>query len=105
MLAVAGLLAVLWGTLGALIRLVGRAAETWVARELARTRARRGDVTGLAEARAGAGRARVAWLRAVLSLAAWTGLLVGPALTPWPTTLYAASSLIWVLHWSRDRNR
>ncbi|HUH13048.1 MAG TPA: hypothetical protein VMK65_08055, partial [Longimicrobiales bacterium] len=80
-------------------------AEAYLARELARTRARHGDVTGLSELRAAHGHARRARTVAVLRVALWSAILVAPAFTPWPLTLYAASSLGWVLHWRRDRHR
>lgn len=105
LLAVAGLAAVLVGTVRSALRLLGRGVEAYVAGQLADTRARRGDLTGMAEARDAVRRASRARLRGALVLAGWTAALVTPLLVPWTRSAYAACAALWILHWSRERRR
>lgn len=73
--------------------------DAFAAGERARTRARRGDLTGMAEAeqqivRAGRGRRRAAG-----AVALWAAFLVLPPLTPWPRDLYAVYGAVAALLW------
>jgi hypothetical protein len=95
-LAVAGIAAAVWHLVRAAFRFLRQGAAGIWANELARTRARRGDVTALDEARREgeqAGRMRV---RAGLEALAWLALLVVPVLSPWPRLFYACYSSFWL---------
>jgi hypothetical protein len=102
-LAVAGFAAVAVRMVGALLRVLTRGADVLVAREVAAARAQRGDLTGLEEANLARGAARQRRYVALGVLSIWAGLLVVPALTPWPNLLYAAYSLLWLLPRRRER--
>jgi hypothetical protein len=80
-----------------------RGADALIAREVATTRAQRGDLTGLEEANFVRGEARRRRYVALGFLSFWAGLLVVPTLTPWPSLLYAAYSLLWLLPHRRER--
>lgn len=85
-----------------LLRTLFRAARygTYVlyAREIAATRARRGDLTGLEEARGWAGIARRERLQAVGGAFLWLGLLLLPAtIVPWALQVYSAYVLLWLI--------
>jgi hypothetical protein len=71
--------------------------EGFLARDAAATRARRGDLTGLADAEAQRALARRRRMLALGAASLWAGLLLVPPLTPWPTALYASYSLLWLL--------
>lgn len=104
-LAAAGILAALYGAIRAGLRLLGHAAEGLVAVELERARARRGDLTGVGEAREEAGRARRGRARAAFELGGWSVLLVAPTFTSAPAAVYAVLSVLWGVHWVRERHR
>ncbi len=71
--------------------------EVVVAGEAASARARRGDVTGLQDALDQKDAARRRRRTALGGIALWGGMLLLPPLTPWPTALYAAYSVLWLL--------
>lgn len=96
-LAVAGVLAVLLRAARALFALLRGGADAVIAREVAAARLRRGDITGLQDATAARAEARRRRYSALGVLFIWAGLLVVPALTPWPAALYASYSLLWLL--------
>lgn len=96
-LAVTGFAAVAARMLLALLRVLTRGADVLIARDVAATRAQRGDLTGLEEANLARGEARRRRYVALGLLSIWAGLLLVPALTPWPNLLYAAYSLLWLL--------
>ncbi|HEX6941217.1 MAG TPA: hypothetical protein VF158_17605 [Longimicrobiales bacterium] len=101
-LAVLGVVAVAWRWLRCAVRVLGRGAEAYFAGQVARTRARRGDLTGMEEASEDAATARRARWRASLGLTLWTSLLALPAwLLPRPVPVYAAYAALWVLPWLR----
>ena len=102
-LAAAGISAVLLRLVRALFRLIQRSGEAWIAAEAARSRARRGDLTGLDEAADLERRTRRARSRAILRTAAWVLFLVLPPFTPWTLELYAACSLLWLTRTSVRR--
>lgn len=87
----------------AALRTLQRGVDAFVASEMARNRARRGDLTGLAEAEAWARSARHERLAAAGRAALWLALLVAPALTPWPRELYAACAVLWLVPRARRR--
>jgi hypothetical protein len=68
------------------------------AREIAATRARRGDLTGLEEARVWVGSARRERLQAMGRAGFWLALLLLPAtLLSRSTPVYAAYTLFWLI--------
>jgi hypothetical protein len=97
LLAAAGIAAVVLRALSALFRALRGGVDSFLARDLAEVRARRGDLTGVsdaAEQRRAAHRYR---MFALLSAAVWIGLLAVPPLTPWPAFLYAVYALLWLV--------
>lgn len=97
LLAAAGVIAVMLRLLRALFATLRGGVDAFIARDVAETRAHRGDLTGVDDARAAAGLARRRRLIALGTACMWIGLLVVPALTPWPALLYAAYSLLWLI--------
>jgi hypothetical protein len=97
LLALAGVIAVVLRLLRALFASLRGGVAAFVARDVAETRAQRGDLTGLDEARAADAVARRRRFIALGAASMWIGLLVVPVLTPWPSLLYAAYSLLWIL--------
>lgn len=95
-LAVSGIVAVAHRWMRSALRVLGSGAEAYFAGAVARTRADRGDLTGMAEASGEASRARRdrAWAFAALLL--WTALLVVPTwFLPRPAFVYASYSALW----------
>lgn len=97
-LAVIGFAALVWQFAQAGFAVVRRILEAFVAREYATLRAREGDLTGLAEAERRAATARGARWGAIGRLVLWGGLLAAPVFTPWMLEIYAACSLLWLVH-------
>ncbi|HUG39087.1 MAG TPA: hypothetical protein VMM12_01315 [Longimicrobiales bacterium] len=103
-LAVAGIGAAAWHVMRAAFRFLRQKASGLWTDELARTHARRGDVTALKEMeRRGAEVAR-ARRRATVEAAGWVALLVVPALTPWSRAIYAAYAVLWAIPVLRRRS-
>ncbi len=96
-LAVLGIVAVVSRLAGALLRALGRTAEHVAAGHAVDTRARRGDLTGLAEAGAWQTEARRRRRQAWLVGGLWAGLLVAPLYTPLTSYVYAAYALLWAV--------
>jgi hypothetical protein len=96
-LAVLGFVAVARRAALALLGLLGRGVDRFLAGEVAEVRARRGDLTGLTDARNEEKSARRAQVAAVAIFSFWTILLVVPTLTPWPRPIYATYSVLWLL--------
>ena len=96
-LAVAGIGAAAWHLLRAAFRFLHRGAAGIWASELARTRARRGDVTALEDARREEAEARRQRRAAGVQALAWAALLAAPGLAPWPRSVYAVYSAFWAL--------
>ena len=94
-LAIMGALAVLIRIARALLRLLHRGVDAFLAQEVARVRAQRGDITGMSDAERMRSLARRRRLLAVAGLSFWVVLLVAPPLTPWPAALYALYSVLW----------
>ena len=104
-LALAGIAAAAWHVVRAAFRFLRQEATGIWTDELARTRARLGDVTGLQETRREAvvvaGRRR----RAIAEGVGWLALLAVPYLTPWARTIYASYAVLWLLPFARRRRR
>jgi len=96
-LSVLGAIAVAGRLAGALLRALGRTAEHVAADHAADSRARRGDLTGLAEAGAWRTEARRRRRNAWLVGAFWAALLVVPLYASWPTYVFSAYALLWVV--------
>jgi hypothetical protein len=96
-LAFAGVSAILVRLARTLFRLVARSGEAWILSEAARSRLRRGDLTGLDEAAQLEARARTLRRAALLQFLFWVLLLFVPPFTPWTLEIYAASSLLWLM--------
>ncbi|HEX6134858.1 MAG TPA: hypothetical protein VFZ24_12895 [Longimicrobiales bacterium] len=97
LLAIAGVAAVVLRLVRALFAALRGGVDAFLAGDVADTRAQRGDLTGLGDARAAAAVARrYRWL-ALGRASIWVVLLVAPELTPWPAPLYASYSLLWLL--------
>ncbi|HEX6307771.1 MAG TPA: hypothetical protein VFZ69_06245 [Longimicrobiales bacterium] len=97
LLAVAGIAAVVLRLLRALFAALRGGVDAFLARDVADTRAQRGDLTGLDEASGAARAARRYRLLALGQALIWVVLLIVPELTPWPAPLYASYSLLWLL--------
>lgn len=97
LLAAAGVIAVLLRLLRAVFAAMRGGVDAFIAHDVAATRAHRGDLTGGEDARAAAALARRRRLLSFGAACMWTGLLVVPTLTPWPASLYAAYSLLWLI--------
>jgi hypothetical protein len=97
LLAFAGVIAVMLRLLRALFATLRGGVDAFLARDVADTRAHRGDLTGVDEARAEAALARRRRLLALGTACIWIGLLVFPMLTPWPRFLYASYSVLWLI--------
>ncbi len=94
-LSALGLLAVIGRLARALLRALGRTAEHVAAGQAASNLARRGDLTGLAEAGAWRTEARKRRRNAWLTGALWTALLLVPLWTPWTLYVYSAYAVLW----------
>ena len=97
LLAAAGVIAVVLRLLRALFASLHGGVEAFLAKDVADTRARRGDLTGLDDARLAADVARRRRLLALGAASLWLGLLLVPTLTPWPAPLSAVYSLLWLI--------
>jgi hypothetical protein len=104
-LAVLGFVAALLRLLRAAFGALRHGVDEYVAREAAEARARRGDLTGMAEAQTLNRGARRARIRALAFAAFWLVLLVAPPFTPWARELYAACSLLWLFPLARPALR
>lgn len=98
LLAVLGVLALVYRAAASLLRLLGTSVDRLFAREAATVRANRGDLTGMAEASAWQARTGRRRRRALAVFLAWVVLLVVPPLSPWGRAVYAACSALWLLH-------
>ncbi|MGH7482732.1 MAG: hypothetical protein ACRELV_11305 [Longimicrobiales bacterium] len=95
-LACFGVIAIIRHLVRAAFGVARRGVDAFMARETAEIRARRGDLTGLAEADERAGLARRGRLRAGLVLSAWVAVLLAPLATPWTAELYALCAALWL---------
>lgn len=103
-LAMAGIGAAAWHVVRAAFRFLRQEATGLWADELARTHARRGDVTALEESQ----RKRQAMVRARRRVLAegvgWLVLLLVPSFTPWGRVIYAGYAVLWTLPLLRRRS-
>jgi hypothetical protein len=97
LLAVAGVLAVLFAATRVVLRLARGSVEAFIARELESTRAGRGDLSGLSQAQEWRATMRRARRWHTVHVLAWLGLLIAPLFTPWTRELYASYSVLWLL--------
>ncbi|MGH7504505.1 MAG: hypothetical protein ACRELX_02600 [Longimicrobiales bacterium] len=102
-LAVVGIAAVLRHLATALLRLLRRGVDAFMADQVADVRARRGDLTGLSDAEVVRSQARRSRLAAVGTVSLWTALLVVPPLTSWPELVYACYNVLWLVPPRRRR--
>lgn len=103
-LAIAGIGAAAWHVVRAAFRLLRQKASGFWTDELARTHARRGDVTALEETRRRAAEVARARRRATAEAVGWVALLLVPALTPWTRTIYAVYAVLWLVPALRRRS-
>lgn len=105
LLAATGIAAAIWHLVRAAFRFLRfGAAGLWTG-EVARTHARRGDVTGLEEARRERESADRRRTRFGAEAVGWLILLLVPPLTPWARHVYAAYTLLWLVPALRSRRR
>lgn len=83
--------------------LLRRGAEAFLAREAAELRARRGDLTGLDEARGSLRAARRSRALAGLGAALWLALIGVPPLLGYAAEVYALCALLWLVPGTRGR--
>jgi len=103
--ALAGIAAALWHLVRAGFRFLRFGATGFWADELARTHARRGDVTAMEDARQERA-TRSRWkTRAGIEAVGWLILLLVPSLTPWGRYIYAAYALLWIVPTVRGPTR
>lgn len=96
-LAVAGIGAAAWHVVRAAFRFLRQEATGLWAGELARTHARRGDVTAVEEARREAERVSRRRRRVLAEGIGWLVLLIVPAFTPWARPIYAGYAVLWLV--------
>ncbi len=104
-LAITGVAAAVWHLIRATFRFLRFGATRLWADELARTHARRGDVTAMEDARRDRSTRSRDRTRAGVEAVGWLVLLLVPPLTPWSRHIYAAYTLLWVVPTVRDRTR
>lgn len=103
-LAVLGFVAMLLRFLKAALAAASQGANALYAREMQATRARRGDVTGMEEAREWVVCACNGRRQAILAVTVWTLLLALPlVLLSSPAPVYAAYSVLWLRRGARAR--
>ena len=103
-LAVAGVGAAAWHLVRAAFRFLRQEASGIWTDELARTHARRGDVTALEEAKRQAEMVARGRRRAMAEAVGWLALLAAPALTSWARPIYASYAVLWLLPFLRRRS-
>jgi hypothetical protein len=104
-LAASGFLALLGRVVMALLRLLRGSAESFLASDVAEVRARRGDLTGLQEAKQWRGVMRRDRLRSAFRLGFWLLLLAGAPAAGFAREVYTACSVLWLLPGSLGRRR
>jgi hypothetical protein len=105
LLAAAGIAAAVWHLVTAAFRFLRHGASDLWTGELARTHARRGDVTSLEDARREQETAARWKTRAGAEAVGWLILLLAPLLTPWARHVYAAYAVLWLVPALRRRGR
>jgi hypothetical protein len=105
LLAAAGIAAAVWHLVRAAFRFLRYGANGVWTDELARTHARRGDVTAVEDAKREHETAARWKSRAGAEAVGWLILLLAPPLTPWARHVYAAYALLWLVPALRRRGR
>jgi hypothetical protein len=103
LLAGGGIAAALWHLVRAVLRFLGHGAAGIWADEVARTQARRGDVTAVEDSRRQREAVARRKTRAGAEAVGWLILLLVPPLTPWGPHIYAAYVLLWLVPAVRGR--
>jgi hypothetical protein len=104
-LAVLGFVAVLLRFLKAALAAASQGANALYAREMQATRARRGDVTGMEEARGWVVSACKGRTQAIGAVMFWIALLALPLLLlRSPAPVYAAYSVLWLRRGAKARS-
>jgi hypothetical protein len=96
-LAILGFVCVMVRFLRASFSFIRRQVIVFHARKVADVRARRGDLTGMAEAERRVEGARRARWRSLAWSAFWFALLAVPPMLPWTRGIYASYSALWLL--------
>lgn len=105
-LAAPGFAAVCRRLLRSVFRAARQGAYVLYAREIAATRARRGDLTGMEEAREWVGHARRERLQALGAVGLWFALLSWPLMVlRWSLPVYAVYSVAWLIPKAFPRGR
>ena len=102
-LAIAGFLAVARQLTRAVFILLKRSVDSFLLGEVAGARARRGDVTGLVEARTAKQERRRARWRSLLAVILWAALLALPLTTRLTLQGFALYSILWLVPLVRRR--
>ena len=102
-LSVAGFLAALRQLARSAFRLFKGGVDAYVMRQVASTRAERGDLTGLLEARAQERSTRGSRRRALGMVILWAAVLSAPLFTRASVPIYAAYAVLWL--WPLMRRR
>jgi len=97
LLAALGISAVLLRAGRAAFLLLWRGVDAYMTGETRQVRARRGDITGMADAARAHAVARRRRAGAIARLAFWIALLAVPPFTPWTAALYATYAALWLL--------
>jgi hypothetical protein len=103
LLALIGIAAAVWHVVRAAFRFLGHGAAGMWTDEVARTHARRGDVTALEDSRRQREAVARRKTRAGVEAVGWLILLLVPPLTPWGRHIYAAYTLLWLVPALRGR--
>jgi hypothetical protein len=105
LLALVGIMAAVWHLVRAALRFLGHGVAGIWTDELARTQARRGDVSALEDSQRQRQAVSRRKTRAGAEAAGWLILLLVPPLTPWGRHIYAAYTLLWLVPALRGRKR
>ena len=103
LLAVVGVAAVLYRAGRSALWSLWRGVDAYLKGEVAEQHARRGDLTGMADAKKRHALARQRRWIAAGRLGVWVALLIVPVFTSWTAALYASYSVLWLLPGGRTR--
>ena len=103
--AAAGIAAAVWHLVRAAFRFLRHGADGLWTDEVARTHARRGDVSSLEAAKQDREAAARWKTRTGAEAVGWLILLLTPPLTPWARHIYAAYTILWIVPALRGRGR
>jgi hypothetical protein len=97
LLAVVGIAVTVLRVVGSTTRVLREGLDGYLAGELSRVRAQRGDLTGMAEARQVRRQARNRRRLQLARTGGWLLLLGLPLLTPWTRAVYASYAVGWAV--------